>query len=114
MAIFPLHNPYITNYDVLRSATFKAGMILLRDSNGYAVKADRTSLATDSLPEQIGKFLGFASNDHDEINSIILADPDRKSTRLNSSHITISYAVFCLKKKKTEKHRKQRNQLNNQ
>src|SRR5437667_8593070 len=32
---------------------------------------------------------------------------DRKSTRLNSSHITISYAVFCLKKKKkhmTKKH----------
>src|SRR5205085_6338025 len=28
-------------------------------------------------------------------------DPDRKSTRLNSSHSQISYAVFCLKKKKT-------------
>src|SRR5437773_10198242 len=27
--------------------------------------------------------------------------PDRKSTRLNSSHITSSYAVFCLKKKKS-------------
>src|SRR2546427_1567527 len=27
-------------------------------------------------------------------------DPDRKSTRLNSSHSQISYAVFCLKKKK--------------
>src|SRR5207253_5826855 len=27
--------------------------------------------------------------------------PDRKSTRLNSSHVAISYAVFCLKKKKT-------------
>src|SRR5437667_7673020 len=27
------------------------------------------------------------------------SNPDRKSTRLNSSHITISYAVFCLKKK---------------
>src|SRR5689334_24427867 len=27
---------------------------------------------------------------------------DRKSTRLNSSHSSISYAVFCLKKKKTE------------
>src|SRR5690554_7337500 len=27
---------------------------------------------------------------------------DRKSTRLNSSHVRISYAVFCLKKKKTE------------
>src|SRR5256885_12389318 len=28
------------------------------------------------------------------------AEPDRKSTRLNSSHLVISYAVFCLKKKK--------------
>src|SRR5690606_41976229 len=27
------------------------------------------------------------------------AEPDRKSTRLNSSHVKISYAVFCLKKK---------------
>src|SRR5258707_9969718 len=30
-----------------------------------------------------------------------LLDQDRKSTRLNSSHANISYAVFCLKKKKT-------------
>src|SRR5256885_6943323 len=29
--------------------------------------------------------------------------PDRKSTRLNSSHLVISYAVFCLKKKKKQK-----------
>src|SRR5436309_7053773 len=29
---------------------------------------------------------------------------DRKSTRLNSSHVKISYAVFCLKKKKENKH----------
>src|SRR5438477_6252005 len=29
---------------------------------------------------------------------------DRKSTRLNSSHMSISYAVFCLKKKKNKKH----------
>src|SRR5690625_809730 len=29
-----------------------------------------------------------------------MADEDRKSTRLNSSHVAISYAVFCLKKKK--------------
>ena len=32
--------------------------------------------------------------------------PDRKSTRLNSSHRCISYAVFCLKKKKTKKTKK--------
>src|SRR5690606_39657957 len=30
----------------------------------------------------------------------VIARPDRKSTRLNSSHVKISYAVFCLKKKK--------------
>src|SRR5256885_11406738 len=30
---------------------------------------------------------------------------DRKSTRLNSSHLVISYAVFCLKKKKKKKYR---------
>src|SRR5690606_42085332 len=30
---------------------------------------------------------------------------DRKSTRLNSSHVKISYAVFCLKKKKKKKHK---------
>src|SRR5262245_62327430 len=30
----------------------------------------------------------------------VTANPDRKSTRLNSSHLGISYAVFCLKKKK--------------
>src|SRR5437870_10147693 len=29
--------------------------------------------------------------------------PDRKSTRLNSSHVAISYAVFCLKKKNKKK-----------
>src|SRR5690606_41020745 len=34
-------------------------------------------------------------------NQFILRD--RKSTRLNSSHVKISYAVFCLKKKKTKK-----------
>src|SRR3712207_7141395 len=32
------------------------------------------------------------------------AGVDRKSTRLNSSHANISYAVFCLKKKKTQQH----------
>src|SRR2546426_8784927 len=31
--------------------------------------------------------------------------PDRKRTRLNSSHLVISYAVFCLKKKKAEPRR---------
>src|SRR5438477_4972039 len=36
------------------------------------------------------------------------ARPDRKSTRLNSSHMSISYAVFCLKKKKNNKKKPQK------
>src|SRR5438874_13800453 len=34
-------------------------------------------------------------------DACVFVAPDRKSTRLNSSHVEISYAVFCLKKKKT-------------
>src|SRR3712207_8883757 len=33
---------------------------------------------------------------------VVLVSVDRKSTRLNSSHANISYAVFCLKKNKTQ------------
>src|SRR5438067_6988478 len=33
-------------------------------------------------------------------STLLLNSGDRKSTRLNSSHVSISYAVFCLKKKK--------------
>src|SRR3712207_7644665 len=35
-----------------------------------------------------------------EVDAAPVHDQDRKSTRLNSSHANISYAVFCLKKKK--------------
>src|SRR5689334_25225891 len=37
-------------------------------------------------------------------DAILRTVRDRKSTRLNSSHSSISYAVFCLKKKKKKKH----------
>src|SRR5256885_12249529 len=43
----------------------------------------------------------------DAANGIIAENTarlDRKSTRLNSSHLVISYAVFCLKKKKKKSH----------
>src|SRR5699024_12714732 len=44
-----------------------------------------------------GGFGGFGGFD---FNSADMGDIDRKSTRLNSSHVSISYAVFCLKKKR--------------
>src|SRR5437870_7876250 len=43
----------------------------------------------------VGKVDRAASSTRDSV--------DRKSTRLNSSHVAISYAVFCLKKKKNQK-----------
>src|SRR5439155_23064468 len=44
-----------------------------------------------------------ASDSHDPLDDLrVRRRRDRKSTRLNSSHVAISYAVFCLKKKKTQ------------
>src|SRR5437870_10245740 len=42
----------------------------------------------------------FLHADDDKVTTGSLWNEDRKSTRLNSSHVAISYAVFCLKKKK--------------
>src|SRR6266850_5686685 len=56
----------------------------------------------DALPisDRLGALTGFFPSQR----TIAPASPgsvrDRKSTRLNSSHLVISYAVFCLKKKK--------------
>src|SRR5690606_42159070 len=50
------------------------------------------------LPERVGEL----ALEHDEPIGLVHGQ-DRKSTRLNSSHVKISYAVFCLKKKKTNR-----------
>src|SRR5256885_5304654 len=60
------------------------------------------SLAPGLFPKL--EFLVSLFDNHDRsINQLAERDShpgDRKSTRLNSSHLVISYAVFCLKKKK--------------
>src|SRR5690349_23993127 len=53
-----------------------------RDRGTQVVASRRTSIVVDPPDGRIPPFT-----------------PDRKSTRLNSSHVEISYAVFCLKKK---------------
>src|SRR5690625_1305900 len=53
---------------------------------------------TFQLDEQILEHLGI-ENEEDVVVLSIVTLKDRKSTRLNSSHVAISYAVFCLKKK---------------
>src|SRR3712207_8988606 len=61
--------------------------------------ADRFGLPVVTLVDTPGAFPGVQAEERGQAEAI--ARSDRKSTRLNSSHANISYAVFCLKKKKT-------------
>src|SRR5260221_5093539 len=85
------------------------------DARSYEDGAEGRVTAGDSLPDQDNvwldvpvldceRFAGAAHAAHDfvgdEENAAEIMSGDRKSTRLNSSHTVISYAVFCLKKKK--------------
>src|SRR5690625_6959449 len=73
-----------------------------------AARVDFRQMLSESrrLPDSYFKGLNFLLNEEPDraIDAFIevakLDSEDRKSTRLNSSHVAISYAVFCLKKKK--------------
>src|SRR3712207_8550077 len=56
----------------------------------------------DQRAETMRLFERHLHHAHRHVGSVLAVevDQDRKSTRLNSSHANISYAVFCLKKKK--------------
>src|SRR5438445_12587004 len=70
---------------------------LFRSVYPVLIEFDQSIMKYPSLK----RFPGGASNDL----MPNLQDPDRKSTRLNSSHANISYAVFCLKKKNKQRYR---------
>src|SRR5690349_22530773 len=65
--------------------------------------------ATAACTEFMGPTSGFKCGTEAEMALAfsIASITDRKSTRLNSSHVEISYAVFCLKKKKKKNKNKQ-------
>src|SRR3712207_7547106 len=71
------------------------------------------SPAGDHSPRKVGSLLNvaFGPCGPGAVDDLLRASPsksaneDRKSTRLNSSHANISYAVFCLKQKLHLKHR---------
>src|SRR5690606_40832272 len=81
-------------------------LLILLCSDGLTGMVDDAELAAilarDDLPlDGLARELTAAANRNggmDNITAILIRD--RKSTRLNSSHVKISYAVFCLKKKK--------------
>src|SRR3712207_8601667 len=56
-------------------------------------------LAVGRPPEPVAGLAGDGLDGDDALGGAELDGLDRKSTRLNSSHANISYAVFCLKKK---------------
>src|SRR3712207_7148741 len=61
---------------------------------------ERTAPASYALPEERASFIRKTYAHLAFAVLGLLGVEDRKSTRLNSSHANISYAVFCLKKKK--------------
>src|SRR3712207_9021432 len=72
------------------------------DERGYGLRDD--TWAVMSALEAAGRPAWFRLGDRDLAMCLIRTEElragrDRKSTRLNSSHANISYAVFCLKKK---------------
>src|SRR2546426_4584232 len=79
--------PYTTLFRS-RLARFPAG----REARGQAGRHHRSLGAPLGGAERLGPLGGEEEP--------LLFRGDRKSTRLNSSHLVISYAVFCLKKKK--------------
>src|SRR5689334_24077034 len=74
--------PYTT---LFRSAGAELDRILAAPETDWTACSDRELLYVEGLAAEAREALAA----------------DRKSTRLNSSHSSISYAVFCLKKKKT-------------
>src|SRR5438034_8101458 len=62
--------------------------------------AVRIKVAAQQSQDWVSRFRQFRGH-----AGIGLPNPDRKSTRLNSSHTVISYAVFCLKKKNKSKYK---------
>ncbi len=75
MAIYPIHNIYSVNFPTVVSEEFESGMILVLNSNGIAVKADRSSNLFNNISEQLSKFIGFASGNHQQNSNSIYSDP---------------------------------------
>src|SRR3712207_7691419 len=68
--------------------------------SAQVVEVDLAQPLAPVEPGQLGSVLVVVWLCRDPVGMLVVDRPDRKSTRLNSSHANISYAVFCLKKKK--------------
>src|SRR5256885_3157166 len=73
---------------------------LFRSNPDSNRETERTELRRAAIQILSGRDLVSDPNPFNAVKELAPAE-DRKSTRLNSSHLVISYAVFCLKKKRT-------------
>src|SRR5690625_6443911 len=73
---------------------------LIHEGEGVAAKAlESLGISLEAVRQQVEEMTGQGQQPPTE-RIPFTPRTDRKSTRLNSSHVAISYAVFCLKKKK--------------
>src|SRR3712207_7373769 len=80
---------------------------LFRSLRGQRRQDGRQHREQHEHAEYDGPARGVHVRHADQVNRGEVEGQDRKSTRLNSSHANISYAVFCLKKKKKHTSNKQ-------
>src|SRR5690349_23678424 len=69
-------------------------------SAGWAAAVPRGAASKKATAVERRSKVGIGSIEDPRFADSLAGSLDRKSTRLNSSHVEISYAVFCLKKKK--------------
>src|SRR3712207_7864097 len=74
---------------------------LFRSSTMSAARPSGLAIIALPFPPEVPSHLRIAQQPVDMAALVEALVEDRKSTRLNSSHANISYAVFCLKKKNT-------------
>src|SRR5690349_22287735 len=80
-------------------ATVAIGFLAGNGNPALAIACAAVGVALLALRQELHGFVERL--DADDVKALARYAVDRKSTRLNSSHVEISYAVFCLKKKKT-------------
>src|SRR5699024_12302379 len=85
----PIYAPHVLDDDKIASREYIQNKIEQLDNfSNVSIRNERNDVMKQNYIDALKETFNSDS------------DQDRKSTRLNSSHVSISYAVFCLKKKK--------------
>src|SRR5690606_40567495 len=92
------NNFYASCERVFNPALNNKPLVVLSNNDGCVI-------ARSNEAKLLGIPMGAPAFEYQKLfdqNNVVVKSSDRKSTRLNSSHVKISYAVFCLKKKNND------------